>query len=106
MQNPLHQDSEDIVYKTGDMGRYLENHVVEFLGRQDNQVKINGVRIELTEVEQAVLTHDLIEQAVVIAQDGVLVCYFVACEPLTNDELRDHLRQWLPSTMLPTFLFR
>lgn len=103
VQNPLHQDSEDIVYKTGDMGRYLENHVVEFLGRQDNQVKINGVRIELTEVEQAVLTHDLIEQAVVIAQDGVLVCYFVACEPLTNDELRDHLRQWLPSTMLPTF---
>ncbi|MDD5753216.1 MAG: amino acid adenylation domain-containing protein [Methylococcales bacterium] len=103
VQNPLHQDSEDIVYKTGDMGRYLENHVVEFLGRQDNQVKINGVRIELTEIEQAVLTHETIEQAVVIAQDGVLVCYFVAREPLSNDALRDHLRQWLPSTMLPTF---
>ncbi len=108
VQNPLHQDSEDSVYKTGDLGRYLPDHGVEFLGRQDNQVKINGVRIELAEVEQAVLTHDAIEQAVVIAhaldkQDKVLVCYFVAHMPLSNDALREHLRQWLPSAMLPTF---
>lgn len=107
IQNPLHQDSEDIVYKTGDLGRYLPEHNVEFLGRQDNQVKINGVRIELAEIEQAVLTHDAVEQAVVIAhavdkQDKVLVCYFVARTPLSNDELREHLRQWLPSAMLPT----
>ncbi|MGZ5601855.1 MAG: amino acid adenylation domain-containing protein, partial [Methylobacter sp.] len=108
VQNPLHQDSEDIVYKTGDSGRYLSDHSVEFLGRQDNQVKINGVRIELAEIEQAVLTHDAIEQAVVIAQavdkqDKVLVCYFVARTALSNDMLREHLRQWLPAAMLPTF---
>ncbi|WP_333874627.1 amino acid adenylation domain-containing protein [Methylobacter sp.] len=108
VQNPLHQDSEDIVYKTGDSGRYLPDHSVEFLGRQDNQVKINGVRIELAEIEQAVLMHDAIRQAVVIAhavdkQDKVLVCYFVARTPLSNDALREHLRQWLPSAMLPTF---
>lgn len=108
VQNPLHQDSEDIVYKTGDSGRYLPDHSVEFLGRQDNQVKINGVRIELAEIEQAVLTHDAIEQAVVVAQavdkqDKVLVCYFVACTPIGNDMLREHLRLWLPAAMLPTF---
>ncbi|MGZ4955727.1 MAG: amino acid adenylation domain-containing protein, partial [Methylobacter sp.] len=108
IQNPLHRDSEDIVYKTGDSGRYLPDHSVEFLGRQDNQVKINGVRIELAEIEQAVLMHDAIQQAVVIAhavdkQDKVLVCYFVARTPLSNDALREHLRQWLPSAMLPTF---
>ncbi|MGZ5026858.1 MAG: amino acid adenylation domain-containing protein, partial [Methylobacter sp.] len=108
VQNPLHQDSEDIVYKTGDSGRYLPDHSVEFLGRQDNQVKINGVRIELAEIEQAVLTHDAIEQAVVVAQavdkqDKVLVCYFVARSPISNDMLREHLRQWLPAAMLPTF---
>lgn len=108
MQNPLHQDNEDIVYKTGDLGRYLPDHSVEFLGRQDNQVKINGVRIELAEIEQAVLTHDAIGQAAVIAhavdkQDTVLVCYFVARTSLSNDALREHLRQWLPPAMLPTF---
>lgn len=108
VQNPLHQDSEDIVYKTGDSGRYLPDHSVEFLGRQDNQVKINGVRIELAEIEQAVLTHDAVEQAVVIAhavdkQDKVLACYFVARTPLSNEALREHLRLWLPAAMLPTF---
>ncbi|TRW90360.1 non-ribosomal peptide synthetase [Candidatus Methylobacter oryzae] len=108
VQNPLHQESEDIVYKTGDSGRYLPDHSVEFLGRQDNQVKINGVRIELAEIEQAVLTHDAIDQAVVIAhavdrRDKVLVCYFIAHTSLSNDALREHLRQWLPSAMLPTF---
>ncbi|MEI6145688.1 MAG: amino acid adenylation domain-containing protein [Methylococcales bacterium] len=108
VQNPLHQDSIDIIYKSGDLGRYSSDHSVEFLGRQDNQVKINGVRIELTEIEQAMLTHEAIEQAVVITQsidkqDQVLVCYFVASTPLSNDALREHLRLWLPSAMLPTF---
>ena len=108
VQNPLHQESTDIVYKTGDLGRYLPEHSVEFLGRQDNQFKINGVRIELSEIEQAMLTHEAIEQAIVITQsinkqDQVLVCYFVARTSLSNDALREHLRLWLPSTMLPTF---
>ncbi|HEX8851928.1 MAG TPA: amino acid adenylation domain-containing protein, partial [Pyrinomonadaceae bacterium] len=51
VQNPFSTDPEDIVYKTGDLGRVLANGNFEFLGRKDHQVKIRGVRIELKEIE-------------------------------------------------------
>nr|AIA83522.1 AMP-binding [uncultured bacterium] len=55
VQNPLVDDCRDIVYKTGDVGRYLPDGNIEVLGRLDNQVKVNGVRVELGEVEGAIL---------------------------------------------------
>lgn len=108
VQNPLNPDVEDIIYKTGDSGRYLDDHSVAFLGRLDNQVKINGVRIELAEIEQALLKHPNVEQCVVLVQkdsqqEQTLVCYFVAKEAINNTELRLHLGDWLPSYMLPQF---
>src|SRR6185295_9534143 len=48
--NPFNNDPADIVYKTGDLGRMLEDGNIELLGRRDQQVKIRGVRVELEEI--------------------------------------------------------
>lgn len=111
IQNPLQPDQEDIIYATGDSGRYLPDRCVELLGRLDNQVKIDGIRIELAEIEQAMLKHSAIEQTVVIPYTTAdhshhLTCYYIERQPVTEDELRKHLREWLPENMHPRFFVR
>ncbi|WP_414526544.1 amino acid adenylation domain-containing protein [Nodularia chucula] len=70
------------IYKTGDLGRYLPNGTIEFLGREDFQVKVNGYRIELGEIEAALQQHPAINQAVVTTAGNTpsqqhLVAYLV-----------------------------
>ncbi|MEO1560282.1 MAG: amino acid adenylation domain-containing protein, partial [Cyanobacteria bacterium J06632_19] len=69
------------LYKTGDLGRYLPDGSIEFLGREDFQVKVNGYRIELGEIETALLKNPLIQDTVVTAigdfENKQLVAYIV-----------------------------
>ncbi|BAY46057.1 peptide synthetase [Scytonema sp. HK-05] len=79
MTHPL---TGERLYKTGDLGRYLPDGNIEFLGREDFQVKINGYRIELGEIEGALKQHPAIKQAVVTAvgesqKNKQLVAYVV-----------------------------
>ncbi|MBF0411479.1 MAG: amino acid adenylation domain-containing protein, partial [Desulfamplus sp.] len=88
IQNPLTADS-DIIYKTGDLGRYLPDHQVEFIGRLDSQVKINGIRIELSEIESHLFAHKAIERPVVVAHalaehESKLVCYYTLKESVQS----------------------
>ncbi|HEX5603360.1 MAG TPA: amino acid adenylation domain-containing protein, partial [Pyrinomonadaceae bacterium] len=69
IQNPLQSDYPDPVYCTGDIGRWLVDGNVEFCGRSDNQVKIRGMRVELEEIESALLRFPLVEECVVTAHD-------------------------------------
>ncbi len=62
-----HPQTGERLYKTGDLGRYLPDGNIEFLGREDFQVKINGYRVELGEVETALQQYPIIKEAVVIA---------------------------------------
>jgi amino acid adenylation domain-containing protein/non-ribosomal peptide synthase protein (TIGR01720 family) len=95
-------------YRTGDLGRYLPDGTIEFLGREDFQVKIGGYRIELGEIEAALLALEQIESAVVHAwgQPGGprrLAAYIVpgpGHEP-DADEIRRQLAQKLPAYMVP-----
>jgi amino acid adenylation domain-containing protein len=96
------------VYRTGDLGRRLDDGRLEHLGRNDHQVKIRGYRIELGEVEEALRTHDGVRQAVVAAQPGSLgepqlVAYVVTGDgaPVAAGELRAHLEGCLPGYMVP-----
>lgn len=94
------------MYKTGDLGRY-RNGAIEYLGRVDQQVKIQGYRIELTEIESALLKHPAIKQAVVEVKnlpDGqkYLVAFVQVHTPLTSIEIKRFLARSLPSFMLPT----
>ncbi|MHC8320761.1 amino acid adenylation domain-containing protein [Pseudomonas sp. GB2N2] len=108
--NPFTDIVDDICYKTGDLGTYLPDGSVTFLGRGDSQVKIRGHRIELAEIEGALSRHPRIKQCVVIANQETslarLVAYCVAATPVSTAELRDHLSNELPDYMVPAlFVF-
>ena len=93
------------LYKTGDMGRYLPDGNLEFLGRQDFQVKIHGFRVELGEIEAALLSHDSVSGAVVSAVDAGagskrLIAY-VTPASVVPEGLRGFAAAKLPSYMVP-----
>jgi amino acid adenylation domain-containing protein len=103
------------MYRTGDRARRLPDGNIEFCGRVDHQVKIHGYRVELGEIEGALLSHSGIREAVVAALDDAsgnkqLVAYVVpklvdqaSSElPLTSVALREHLKDCLPSYMVPS----
>jgi amino acid adenylation domain-containing protein/non-ribosomal peptide synthase protein (TIGR01720 family) len=108
--NPFHSngDPAEIAYRTGDLGRLLNDGTYQFLGRRDGQVKIRGVRVELAEVEGALAESPSIAQAVVAAREGSdgrasLVAYFIARpgHAPTTSELHHFLKGRLPESLLP-----
>ncbi|MEU1548974.1 amino acid adenylation domain-containing protein [Nocardia sp. NPDC005745] len=105
--NPHRDDPEDLLYHTGDIGRLRPDGRLEIIGRADDQIKINGVRIQPAEVESAVSAHPAVEQCVVrvdrLATAPALTAYVVSRLPHDSvaDVLRDHLADRLPLAMLP-----
>ncbi|NEQ16484.1 MAG: AMP-binding protein, partial [Moorea sp. SIO3E2] len=110
----LHPQTGERLYKTGDLARYLPDGNIEFLGREDFQVKISGYRIELGEIEATLLGHATVKETVVAAvgelQSKQLVAYVVfdseSSDSATEDdmgidELRHYLQQQLPEYMVP-----
>ncbi len=101
-----------LLYKSGDLARYLPTGEIEFLGRIDNQVKVSGFRIELGEVEIAMQQYPDVTEAMAIVREDlpgqkVLVGYFVAAEGDSTQiglDLRRWLKQQLPDFMVPTSL--
>ncbi|MEO8562543.1 MAG: amino acid adenylation domain-containing protein [bacterium] len=103
-------------YRTGDRTRRLEGGMIEFLGRTDDQVKVRGYRVELGEVEQVLLEHPAVAQAVALvrgAEEPRLVAYVVAraagseyssahAGRLTPESLTDWAASRLPEYMIPT----
>ncbi|KAJ1973972.1 hypothetical protein H4R35_003840, partial [Dimargaris xerosporica] len=88
------------VYRTGDLVRWLPDGHLEYLGRRDNQVKLNGFRIELEEVESVAGQCSQVQQAAAIVHHNHLLC-FVIPERSDFAPLVDHLRQTLPHYMVP-----
>ncbi|WP_242674830.1 amino acid adenylation domain-containing protein [Niastella populi] len=94
------------LYKTGDLGRWLPDGNIAYLGRKDDQVKIRGYRIELGEIEHALLKHSAIEQAIVSAKENQsgekeLVAYITSNVEQNTSDLRAYLKDTLPAYMLP-----
>lgn len=107
VQNPLVKDRVDIVYKTGDLGRYLPTRDVEILGRADSQVKINGVRVELPEVQQHMIAIEGVEQVILMAHEdndhqNVLVAYYTGASQ-KPDIFRVNLKQHLSEAAIPSY---
>jgi amino acid adenylation domain-containing protein/non-ribosomal peptide synthase protein (TIGR01720 family) len=101
------------LYRTGDLGRYLPDGNIEFLGREDSQVKIQGYRIELGEIETTLEQHAAVRAAVVAATGAErsnkrLVAYVVPAQDYSPgvDELQDYLKEKLPDYLVPSlFMF-
>ncbi|PYS22426.1 MAG: non-ribosomal peptide synthetase [Acidobacteria bacterium] len=106
IRNPFSDDPDERLYRTGDIVSYRANGILDFLGRADNQIKIRGFRVELEEIEQALRSHESVNECVVVLRedhDKRLVAYVVAEEGLqpSASELRNLLRGKLPSYMVP-----
>ena len=107
-RNPFVDYVSDRLYKTGDVAKYRFDGNIQFLRRNDKQVKVRGFRIELGEIEQAIKSHASVEQNVVIVREDVagdarLVAYVVAKsgQSMNTTQLRDHVRESLPFYMVP-----
>jgi len=108
ISDPFEIKPEALLYKTGDMARYLADGNIEYLGRLDHQVKIRGIRIELNEIESVLDVHPSVRKAVVVAREDVhgdkqLVTYMTGKNgvPPKASELRDLLKAKLPEYMMP-----
>ncbi|MBE9216801.1 amino acid adenylation domain-containing protein [Plectonema cf. radiosum LEGE 06105] len=107
--NPFGDKFGSRLYKTGDLGRYLPDGNIEFVGRADHQVKVRGFRIELSEIESVLRQHPNIQENIVLTQEEQsgnkrLLAYFVTIHQseLSTNDLRDFLQQKLPDYMIPS----
>ena len=113
IDNPFTDDSHpgyDRLYRTGDLVRWLDSGELLYIGREDQQIKIRGLRIEPGEIEQCLAGLDGIQQAVVLPRArqtstdhrlDYLVAWYIADQPIDNDTLREQLSRQLPAYMVP-----
>ena len=97
------------MYRTGDLVRQRVNGDYDFLGRKDSQVKLNGQRVELSEISCAILESGFVEQAATVAirkADSTMeLCAFYVAQGIANkDDILTHIRQVLPPYMIPSQL--
>ena len=93
------------VFRSGDRVRTTAAGVFEFLGRDDDQVQINGLRVEIGEVQSALRTHPDVEDCVILPQDQALAGYVVAGgDRRSADEILDYLGDRLPGHMVPNVI--
>jgi acyl-coenzyme A synthetase/AMP-(fatty) acid ligase/acyl carrier protein len=110
--NPYGKEAGERVYRTGDIGKWLKDGHLEFLGRRDEQVKVRGYRIELGEIEARLGEHPAVEQIAVIAREESgekrLVGYVVMRDGEENrvSELGEYLKERLPEYMVPIACIR
>ncbi|HEX5865146.1 MAG TPA: amino acid adenylation domain-containing protein, partial [Casimicrobiaceae bacterium] len=98
VDNPFCPGSGDRLYRTGDRARRRDNGLLEWLGRADRRVKINGIRVELSEVETVLALHRDVREAAVVAANGHIVGYVVARDARGIDGA--HLREFLRGRLL------
>ena len=107
--NSFSHAPEALLYRTGDLGRYLPDGRIEFAGRVDHQVKIRGYRVELGEIETVLAQQEQVRECVVLARedeagDKRLVAYIVpeiGCI-ITANQMREWVKQRLPEHMVPS----
>lgn len=102
----MHKGLNKRLYITGDIGKYKEDGSIEFLGRIDNQVKLDGFRIELQEIEKALEDNEGVEEAIVSIYEsekiGKKLVAFIKCKTkIEGEDLRNYLLEKLPEYMVP-----
>lgn len=95
----------ELLYRTGDIVKFMPDGNLTFVGRNDNQVKLRGHRIELGEVENAILDYNSITKCKVLLKNDntIMAVFFIATESISINDLRDFLSEKLPLYAIPNF---
>lgn len=105
IKNPF---GENIIYRTGDIAEYTENGDLNYIGRKDHQIKIRGLRVELSEIENQLLKLAYIKNCAVLYQkdtnDAFLIAYFVSEQTVDISYIREELSKVLPLYMVPKYI--
>lgn len=101
IQNPLNPNYRELIYKTGDLGRFREDGILEFHGRKDRQIKHMGHRIELAEIEETAAQIAGVGECCALYQKEkeLLYLFYEGCA--TSKEIALHFRKVLPAFMVP-----
>ena len=104
VENPFKEHSK--IYKTGDLGMWLPDGNIAFLGRIDSQVKIRGYRVELGEIETKIKEIAKVKKCIVLGQETEagekeIIAYYTVKEDISADELKAYLEKVLPYYMIP-----
>ncbi|GAA4882288.1 hypothetical protein GCM10023311_00450 [Flaviramulus aquimarinus] len=104
IENPFNTNEK--LYKTGDLGKYRNDGSIEFSGRLDQQIKIRGFRVELDEIENNINNNILVKQAIVLVKKDNrktkrLIAYIKPNDLFDEKELKQNLKQELPDYMIP-----
>ena len=104
--DPFNTQLGGMMYRTGDTGRMMPDFNMEFLGRKDNQVKINGFRVELGEIESVLNKSGLVRSGVVLAKKGPdgnkrLIGYILPLVKFEKEAVTAYLKTKLPDYMVP-----
>ena len=106
----MHPETGDRLYRTGDLGRFLPSGEIEFLGREDFQVKIQGYRIELGEIEAALTAHPAVRAAVAVVHGEPrgarrLVAFVIPGPGGLAPDIREFVAAKLPGYMVPSAVY-
>lgn len=108
--DPFIKNNTVRLYKTGDLGRFLEDGTIEFFGRKDYQVKVRGFRIELEEIQSIIISYKDIKEVVVVVNNNKGEDYLCAYIVSENNEskinvakLKQYLSNYLPEYMIPSY---
>jgi len=106
----IHPRTGERIYKTGDIGRYLPDGNIELLGREDNQVKIQGHRVELGEIEANLIKHSKIDKCTILAcnkeDNKSLIAFYITEYDIETEDLYRFLENKIASYMIPSQFIR
>ena len=91
-------------YKTGDLAKWNNDGIISFVGRNDNQIKINGHRIELGEIENTISLYPHIQKCIVLYKNSQLYAYITSTNTINLSDLRMFLQSKLPNFFVPNFI--
>jgi len=95
--------NENIAYRTGDLAKWNEDGTISFIGREDNQVKINGHRMELGEIENCIYEYPNIEKVVVIIDKNKKInAYYTSKNNIEIAKLKSFMEEKLPQYFIPS----
>ena len=95
------QDVGIKAYRTGDLVRWLNSGDIEFIGRIDNQIKVNGFRIELSEIDSVLMNHENITEAKTIYCNNKIISYIKQSKKMNENSIKKYLQNYLPFYMIP-----